>query len=186
MNTLFTDVHTSASTSTPIGSELEIWLPRLRSIGHRILGCPHLAEDAVQDCLICLWQKHDPPEDATGWLIHAVVHRSLHLRRSNRRRRHHERCVCSPDEAGLDPAEEVWHQELDCLLQGALEHLGAEQREVFVLRHFRGLDYMQIAARLSVPVGTVRSRLNRARARLRRELGPLLERDDCFVCREKA
>jgi RNA polymerase sigma-70 factor, ECF subfamily len=157
-------------------------LPRLRSIGRRILGCPHLAEDAVQDCLVCLWQKHDPPGDPVGWLIHAVVHRSLHLRRSNRRRRHHESCVCPPADPGKDPTDMVWHQELDCLLRDALTRLPPEHNRVFVLRHLHGLDYREMAARLNVPLGTVRSRLNRARTMLRRELGPLLDREDCFVC----
>jgi len=49
--------------------------------------------------------------------------------------------------------------------------VSTDQRVAFALRAFEGLDYAEIAERTGVPIGTVRSRLNRARAILREELG---------------
>ncbi|HMQ23229.1 MAG TPA: sigma factor, partial [Planctomycetota bacterium] len=66
-------------------------LDRLRRIGLRITGCNDLASDAVQEAVIGLWRlRDDLPDDFAAWLGHAVVHRSLHLRRSALRRRRHE------------------------------------------------------------------------------------------------
>ena len=53
------------------------------------------------------------------------------------------------------------------VLDDTLEGLPPDQRRVLELRDLEGLDYREIADHLGVPIGTVRSRLNRARARLR-------------------
>jgi len=60
----------------------------------------------------------------------------------------------------------------------ALEALPADQREVLLLREFDGLDYGEIAAALAVPEGTVKSRLNRARAALRERLSGVIAAED--------
>ena len=65
--------------------------------------------------------------------------------------------------------------EREALIQAALDALAPDHRAVVVLKEFDGLRYEEIAATLGVPVGTVRSRLHRARRELRDRLGQVLD-----------
>ena len=69
--------------------------------------------------------------------------------------------------AFCDPERDLEIRELLDVLGKALSSLSAEQRRVIELRDLDSLEYQEIAERLDVPVGTVRSRLNRARNRVR-------------------
>ncbi len=71
-----------------------------------------------------------------------------------------------------DPPARLSARETERRLQLGLEQLDDDHRAVVVLRDIEGLDYRQIAEILEVPVGTVRSRLHRARMELRKCLGP--------------
>jgi RNA polymerase sigma-70 factor (ECF subfamily) len=64
------------------------------------------------------------------------------------------------------------------LVHRALATLGAESRQILVLRELEGCRYEQIAEILDLPVGTVRSRLFRARLQLRDQLAPLVQEKD--------
>ena len=75
------------------------------------------------------------------------------------------------------PVEQAEAGELEALIELAIAELPDDVREVLVLRDTQDLNYEQIAAIVDVPVGTVRSRLNRARTLLRERLGPMLEKD---------
>jgi RNA polymerase sigma-70 factor (ECF subfamily) len=145
-------------------------LPRLERLARRILRSEDLADDAVQEALLSLWKEGRLPPNPEGWLVRAVVLRSLHLNRSRRRRRDHEERA-SAERAEHDPcgdasrameAKEI-AQAIGALLAGLPEHL----RAVFVLRESEMRDYESIAGMLGVPVGTVRSRLHRAREALK-------------------
>jgi RNA polymerase sigma-70 factor (ECF subfamily) len=71
-----------------------------------------------------------------------------------------------PDDA-LDPEERLAQQHTVTLVRAALEQLPPDFREVIVLREIEGLSYKEIAEVVHVPIGTVMSRLARARERLR-------------------
>jgi len=73
------------------------------------------------------------------------------------------------------PAERLSRREADQLVVAALLELDEQHRAAVVLRDVEGLDYQQIAEVLQVAVGTVKSRLHRARKMLRERLSPLLE-----------
>jgi len=142
----------------------------LRSVARRILGDDDQARDAVQEALVALWQSCEEPENLRGWLVQAVVHRSLHARRTRDRRAHWER------EAGslrtgwcplCDPEHQTEARRRLQALEEALASLSREHRSVVLLRELEGLEYEEISHRLGIPVGTVRSRLNRARRVLR-------------------
>jgi len=149
----------------------------MQAAARRILGCDHLAADAVQETLLSLWQQPEAPVDLPGWLVRAVVHRSLHQRRSLQRRIRHEHhaasAACALHEHCDNPLHEAWAHELDHRLETALAALPKDQGHAFVLFEREGLDYDAIAARLRVPVGTVRSRLHRARAALQQQFATL-------------
>jgi RNA polymerase sigma-70 factor (ECF subfamily) len=63
-------------------------------------------------------------------------------------------------------------------VQHALDQLGAEHRAVVVLKDFDGRRYEEISSILNVPIGTVRSRLHRARCELREQLRALISDDE--------
>jgi RNA polymerase sigma-70 factor (ECF subfamily) len=77
------------------------------------------------------------------------------------------------DERSPDPAEVAENRELCRLVQKALGKLNEEHRTIIVLRDIEGMDYEQIAEVLAVELGTVKSRLSRARATLRQILEAL-------------
>jgi RNA polymerase sigma-70 factor (ECF subfamily) len=79
------------------------------------------------------------------------------------------------DEASLEPLEAVKKKELCELVVAALGRLEPAQRAVIVLRDIEGMDYAQIAQALNIELGTVKSRLSRARNALRERLAVVLK-----------
>ena len=151
---------------------LEGHAARLQAIAQRILGSPDLASDAVQETFIALWQAPELPQNLRGWLARAVLHRSLHAKRTEGRRRRWEQLAGESWAENCpicDPERDAESREISRRLDSALSALSSDQRVAFELREFEGLEYGEIALRLNIPVGTVRSRLNRARRALREE-----------------
>jgi RNA polymerase sigma-70 factor (ECF subfamily) len=151
-------------------------LPRLQRLARRILHGEDLADDAVQEALLSFWQEGRMPQNPEGWLVRAVVLRSLHLNRSRRRRRGYEgrAGAIRPefDPCG-DASRALELQDVALAVSALLAELPEHLRTVFVLREAEQRDYESIAAVLGVPLGTVRSRLHRAREALREGLGAL-------------
>jgi len=153
-------------------------LPALVRQARAIVGSDDLAWDAVQETLLRLWNRGFLPPDPRGVLAHLVQRSALHLLRCQSRRRGHEGAgeaeeSCCAD----DPLRAVEARELRLSLRTAIARLAAEFRVVFELYELEGRSYEQISDTLGIPVGTVRSRLNRARARLRLELAPVVGAD---------
>lgn len=143
---------------------------RLHATAHHILGDPDLAADAVQVALIDMWRKLPQlrePEAFRAWAYRIVV-RSAHAEIARRAR---WRVAGSPVEvepdAGRDEMRGV--DDRDQLERG-FGRLGVEHRTVLVLKHYAGLSNPEIATALSVPEGTVRSRLFHAMQTLRAAL----------------
>ena len=143
----------------------------------RILHDDDLADDAIQETLLTFWTRPEQPANPRAWLLHAVTLRSLHLARSGRRRREHERRA-SLDRAEWserdDPARSLDHADLQRVIHEALGQVPEDYRAVFALAAFENLDYAAIAQTLHIPIGTVRSRLNRTRRLIREALAPML------------
>ncbi|MGW4941940.1 RNA polymerase sigma factor [Actinoplanes sp. NPDC004185] len=132
------------------------------------------AEDIVSLTFLEAWRlrgKLRPDGDSVlPWLLGIAVN----VLRNNRRaaRRHAAALVrLPPAEAMPDFADELVNRMRDseqlAAATAALDRLRPAEREVFTLCVWSGLDYAQTAEALGVPVGTVRSRLSRARAKLR-------------------
>jgi RNA polymerase sigma factor (sigma-70 family) len=130
------------------------------------------AEDVVQDaCMRAMrFISSLRDDDARPWLF-AIVRNTWYSRVSRRANLAevtplNEARDQWPDHA-LDPEERLLQQHTDTLVRAALEQLNVDFREVIVLREIEGLSYKEIAAVVRVPIGTVMSRLARARERLR-------------------
>ena len=129
------------------------------------------AEDVVQDACVRAMRFFSSlrDDDARPWLF-AIV-RNTWYSRVSRRARVAEATPLSdardqwPDHA-LDPEERLLQQHTVTLVRAALEQLPIDFREVIVLREIEGLSYKEIAAVVRVPIGTVMSRLARARERM--------------------
>ena len=120
------------------------------------------AEDAVQEAFITAIRKrralrsvHNPE----AWIRTVALHRLHHGWRHAAVVRRHEAAVRGPD-----PSVEVGPEHV--ALVAALSRLDPGQREVVVLHHLADLSVAEIADDLDLPIGTVKSRLGRGRARL--------------------
>ena len=158
---------------------------RLYAMAYRLSGNPDDAQDLLQQSLIEAYTAFDRFEAGTRfdrWVYRIMYHSFLDLVR--RRPRFQLLSLDTPwdDEDGSRAAHDVPDSRggpetllLDHLLseplQRALDALPPEFRAVVVLADMQGLSYEEVARALGCPVGTVRSRLHRARALLRRALG---------------
>lgn len=145
----------------------------LTRASRRILHDDALADDAIQETLLAYWTRPEQPANPRAWLLHAVTLRSLHLARSHRRRREHERraCLGRSERSHLDdPARSLDYADLVRVLDESLDRLTDDSRAVFMLWTFEEMDYAGIAEALQIPIGTVRSRLNRTRKAIRESL----------------
>ena len=134
------------------------------------------AEDVVQDAYVRAFRFFPSfrGDDARAWLL-AIVRNTCY----GRFRRRGEREALPFDERVHDQADPAPDPEARALAHAtaeevrcALDRLPADFREVLVLREIEGLSYKEIAAVLSVPIGTVMSRLSRARERLLDVMAP--------------
>lgn len=148
-------------------------------LGHAraILHSEDLAWDAVQEALLGLWQKAQCGaavlDYAGPWLCRAVVLRSLQIARQNGRRYRREK-LAAARRSDLTPCpvegNVVETEEFRQIVSLAVAALPDDFRSVLELRTQQGLDYAGIANQLGIPMGTVRSRLNRARLLLQQIL----------------
>jgi RNA polymerase sigma factor (sigma-70 family) len=135
------------------------------------------AEDVVQDACVRAMRFFSSlrNDDARAWLF-AIVRNTWYGRVSRRPSLTEAAPLDSarderPDDA-LDPEKRLLQQHTVAHVRAALEHLPVDFREVIVLREIEGLSYKEIAAVVRVPIGTVMSRLARARERLLAVLKP--------------
>ena len=129
------------------------------------------AEDVVQDACVRAMRFFSSlrDDDARAWLF-TIVRNTWYSRVSRRA----NVTAGSPLKGGqdqwpdtdLDPEERLLQQHTVALVRAALEQLPVDFREVIVLREIEGLSYKEMAAVVGVPIGTVMSRLARARERL--------------------
>lgn len=141
------------------------------------------AEDLLQETLLRLWmraEQWDGRGDACAWLFRIATNLALNHLRSQRRRREYplelpDDCVdedAPPDPAWLidagspKPEQRVAQAEQEREMWRLVAQLPEGKREVFRLVHAEDLDVREVAERLGIPEGTVKSRLYHARKRL--------------------
>lgn len=149
----------------------------LYNVAYRILGDSDAAADATQETLLSVYRALDDFRGGSfkAWLLRIVTNACYDQLRYRRRRptsslealligsRVHRIFV----EKVEDPEEYVMRRDLGRIIQRGLNLLNPEQRVAVVLSDIHGLSYPEIAQITGVPVGTVKSRISRGRARLR-------------------
>lgn len=151
--------------------EIVTHLPALRAFAVTLSQNQALADDIVQDAVIKAWTNFDKFEEGTnlkGWLFAILRNGFISYRRKTGREIedidgiHAKALITKPVNDG---------KLLFLEIQSAFRKLPLDQREALILIGVSGFTYEEAAALCQVPVGTVKSRANRARARLADELG---------------
>ena len=149
-------------------------IPRLRRYARVLTGDGSRADDLVQEALARAWEKRrlwQPGTDLRAWLF-TIMHNVFVNQKASARREAAQVSLDADSELGRSawqvpvPATQFARVELAELLQ-RVGRLPAEQRETLLLAVVEEMKYEEIAAALSVPVGTVMSRLSRGREKLR-------------------
>jgi RNA polymerase sigma-70 factor, ECF subfamily len=136
----------------------------------RVLRDPMLAQDAVQDAFLAAWRTAASFDARRGtastWLLTLVHRRAVDLVRREERRRGDpfEEAPSASGEA-TDETAEVREQRRN--VQSALAQLPPDQREALELAYYGGLSQSELAEKLGVPLGTVKSRMFAGLAKLR-------------------
>jgi RNA polymerase sigma-70 factor (ECF subfamily) len=151
-------------------------LPRLRRYARVLTGDLNRADDLVQDTLTRAWAKRElwqEGSDLRAWLF-TIMH-NVHINQfSLRQREFSEISLDADEEAGAweIPVRATQSDRVELAeIFVQISRLPDEQREVLLLAAVEEMRYQDIAKVLGVPIGTVMSRLSRARERLRRMTG---------------
>ena len=154
-----------------------------RLYGHvaRIVGAGADAEDVTQDALVSAWRSLAALEGSSfrAWLFRIATNRAIDLLRARRRRGElpldppddeDEPSWAEPAAPGPGLAEIAADREALEAVEAALATVPAEQRAALLLRDVEGFAYEEIARITSVEIGTVKSRIHRARVAVRNAL----------------
>lgn len=157
-----------------LGALYDLHAPLLFGLAKRMLGSAAAAEDLLHDLFLEVWQhaaEYAPDRGSVrSWLLVRARSRALdRLGRGARELRAAER-LSSEGEPAFAPSPSA------CVDGARLRRLAAslapELADVLDLTYFEGLSASEIAQRLQIPIGTVKSRLARAVATLREAMGP--------------
>jgi len=155
--------------------------PRIHGLAWAFTRSTSEADDLTQEVFLRLWQnldRYDGRSPLSAWIL--AVSRNLcidHLRRNRRDPTHAgvETEILDRIPAPGDPLADALGSDRRRVLRSALHQLPVELAEVIVLRDLLEYSYQEIASITQIPIGTVKSRLNRARPALAEVLlgGPL-------------
>ena len=143
-------------------------------LAHRVLRDERHAEDAVQEAFLAVWRTaasfRAERAKASTWILTLVHRRAVDLVRREERRRTeplgdaHEAALAGESEATEEAAWIRFERER---VQSALKQLPDVQREALELAYYGGFSQSELAERLGVPLGTIKSRMFSGLARLR-------------------
>ena len=160
-----------SSRSTTTKDALLAQLPNLRAFAYSLCGRSDLADDMVQETLLKAWHHLDSFQEGTNlraWLFTILRNAYFSALRKGRR----EIDDADGKQAATLSVAPAQYGHLDMLdLQKVIDLLPPNQREALVLVAAAGLAYDEAAKVAQCPVGTIKSRVNRARAKLTELLG---------------
>lgn len=155
----------------------------------RMTRSPDDAHDLVQETLLrayLAWERFEPGSNCRAWLFRILTNSFINI---YRKRRRHQRFAteCPADavaaiygtsvHAANDPESTLLTTSFSDEVRAALDTLAPDYRAVVELADLRGIRYREIAEKLDVPIGTVMSRLFRARRQLEAQLGDFAAAD---------
>ena len=149
------------------------------AVAYRVLGRRDLAEDAAQETFVRAWQAaggFDVERDPASWLATISKRAAIDIHRREARRP----ATGLIDLAADDPAVVTLPPDLGSVdavwqVRRAIDQLGPDEAAIVRMHHLEGMTHTQIADRLGVAIGTVKSRSHRAHAKLASLLGHLTE-----------
>lgn len=162
----------TSSTTPDLRHEIAALLPRLRRFGRNLTRHREDADDLVQLAVERALQRAaqwQPGTRLDSWLFRIMQNAWI----DELRARHRQADTFAPEEEGLTVGVSSRDAPIDALaVRAAVARLGDEQRAVVALVLVEGLPYKEAAEVLGIPVGTVTSRLARAREALQAQLSP--------------
>lgn len=147
------------------------YAPRVKSYMIRQGADPNTAEELAQETLLTVWRKaalySGEKGSATTWIF--TIARNLRIDRLRRETPWQELPEGHDEEASSDPHpdELLSEKERSARVKSALAQLPADQHEVVLLSYIDGLSHSEIADRLNLPLGTVKSRMRLAYQKVR-------------------
>jgi RNA polymerase sigma-70 factor, ECF subfamily len=157
---------------------------RIYGVAYHYMGNPEDARDMAQEIFVRIFRHLEActdPQWFTAWTIR--VARNLCIDQLRRRKSRPPAQDIAADEfrdlpaAGLDPEQQWAEHSRKRLVHRALRDLSELNREIIVLKDIQGLPLEEIASLLNVPLGTIKSRCNRARIELARRVQELTGED---------
>ncbi|HMI97064.1 MAG TPA: RNA polymerase sigma factor [Micropepsaceae bacterium] len=161
----------TGSHQDPFATALIAYLPRLRRYATALVGSVSLADDLVQDCMERALRRADTLRDTqrmASWLRSILLHLYMDMVRLQRGRGTGVDLSLVDNDLALSVPPADRGATIDFIR--ALNGLSVEHRQILLLVGLEGLNYREIAGELGIPMGTVMSRLARARERLRNAL----------------
>ena len=155
---------------------------RVYSLAVRLVGDREEAADLAQEAFLKAWQglsSFQGESSFATWIYRLTTNVCIDYLRRKKRRQEVEPAVSLDDEdsgwaepadAGQDPQRKLEEAERSRALSRGLERLPEHQRQVLVMRELSGLSYQEIGAATGLDLGTVKSRIARARLALRKIL----------------
>ena len=174
---------TLAGDTEAFGELVEKHQNRLYHSMLRLSGSPEEARDVVQDTFVRAFVKLNTFRGTSNfytWLYRIAFNTAMTQRRRTRPSVSLEQvraCGGEPEDRGEPPDQRLAKQDEAEQIQRALGALAEEHRTVLVLREIDDFSYENIAQILALPVGTVRSRLHRARMRMKEEIERIMQKD---------
>ena len=154
--------------------------PELLGTLQHLLGNADDARDALQDGFVRCWKKRDALDEIANlraWVFRVAYNVGLDVLKSGWRRRRKAVAVEEIEPAARDgePEERALERERLAALRDAVRRLEGKEKDVFLLRQNGALTYEQIAQATGLPLGTVKTAMRRALAKLRTadEIGAL-------------
>jgi RNA polymerase sigma-70 factor (ECF subfamily) len=163
---------------------VRLYADRIYNYVRRMVGNPQDAEDITQEVFIRAYQglsQFDGRASFSTWLFRIATNLCIdHKRRQSRRVQtvpyHHDESDEEegdwefPDTNQPSALDHLLNQELQAVVEGAIERLNPKLKTVLLLYDVEGLSYEQIAETLGIPMGTVKSRLFAAREQIRKQV----------------
>ena len=160
-----------APASNDFRDQLIAAIPGLRAFGMSLTARPDRADDLVQETLMKAWHHHDSFQQGTNlraWLF-TILRNEFYTHIRKRRREVEDADGVYAGAVAVNGGQEGHLDMAD--LRSALLQLPDDQREAIILVGASGFSYQEVAEICGVAVGTVKSRVSRARERLARLLG---------------